>query len=322
MLSKKTILSAVLSALALTLSSGSWAEDFPDKPIRLIVPYSPGGGTDVTARIVAEGIAKYIPQPLLVENRPGASGTVGTMLASREKADGYTLLFGIQATMALNPSLFKAARYQPKEDFDGIALISESPYVITVPGDAGIDNYEQFAAAAGERMTMANGGSAALLASRLLAKQGQLNFSNIPYPGSGAAISDILAGRVNALISSPVSVLPHIEVDTLKPILVTSQERFPALPDTPTAEEVGFDGFKVVGWYGIVAPHGVPQDRLDLLNAAFNKTVNDPDVKMQLEVVGVIPSTAQLSARETSDYIAREYDRWTAEIKEAGLEPQ
>ncbi|MCB1718334.1 MAG: tripartite tricarboxylate transporter substrate binding protein, partial [Candidatus Competibacteraceae bacterium] len=102
----------------------------------------------------------------------------------------------------------------------------------------------------------------------------------------------------------------------------TSQERFPALPDTPTAEEVGFDGFKVVGWYGIVAPHGVPQDRLDLLNAAFNKTVSDPDVKMQLEVVGVIPSTAQLSARETSDYIAREYDRWTAEIKEAGLEPQ
>ncbi|GGF07825.1 tripartite tricarboxylate transporter substrate binding protein [Stappia taiwanensis] len=320
---KRVFLAGVVSAFALAaFPAAQAAEDFPTKPIRLIVPYSPGGGTDVTARIVAEAVAADIGQPVVVENRPGASGTVGTLLAKREKADGYTLLFGIQATMALNPSLFKAASYAPKEDFDGVALISESPYVITVPGKSEINTYEDFAAAASERMTMANGGSAALLAARLLARDADLKVSNIPYSGSGAAISDILAGRVNALISSPVSVLPHVASGALKPILVTSAERYPALPDAPTAQELGFKDFKVVGWYSIVAPAGVPQTRLDRLNAAFNKAVADPATRTHLSEIGVTPSSLNLDAKAVSDYIGREYDLWTAEIAEAGLEPQ
>lgn len=321
MFTKRAILAGFASAFALAaLPAAQAADDFPAEPIRLIVPYSPGGGTDVTARIVAEAVSEDIGQPVVVENRPGASGTVGTLLAAREKADGYTLLFGIQATMALNPSLFKAATYKPKEDFDGVALISESPYVITVPGASDINTYEEFAKAATDRMTMANGGSAALLASRLLARDADLKFSNIPYSGSGAAISDILAGRVDALISSPVSVLPHIESGALKPILATSADRYHALPQTPTADELGFEGFKVVGWYSIVAPKGVPQDRLEKLNAAFNKAVADPKTSQRLSEIGVTPSGLALGQQAVTDYIAKEYDLWTAEIADAGLE--
>lgn len=295
------------------------AGDYPAEPIRLIVPYSPGGGTDTSARIVADGMSKYIDQPVIVENRPGASGTVGTLLAAGEEADGYTILFGIQATMAMNPALFKAAKYSP-EDFDGVAMISESPYLITVPGDSEVDNYEEFAAAAQEGMTMANGGSSALLAARLLAKKADLAFTNVPYPGTGAAISDILSGRVDACISSPVSPLSHIKAGSLKPILVTSMERFHLLPDTPTADELGFEGFKVVGWYGVVAPKGVPRERLDILNEAFNNTVSDPVVNKKLSDVGVVPFKAGWNVDEVTEFIKEEYEFWSAEIKDAGLE--
>ncbi len=323
MLTKRTLLSIAAGALALTVAAPVIARDaFPEKPVRLIVPYSPGGGTDTTARIVADNMKEYLGQPVVVENRPGASGTVGTLLAKQTEADGYTILFGIQATLALNPSLFKSATYNSKEDFSGIAVISESPYVVTVPGDSEISDYEGFAAAATENLTMANGGSAALLAARLLARQADLSFTNIPYSGSGDAISDILAGRVNAMISSPVSVLPHVESGALKPILVTSTDRYAALPDTPTADELGFDGFNVVGWYSVVAPAGVPQERLDVLSDAFNKTIANPDVQAKLESIGVTPSRRGLDSAATTEFIASEVDLWGQEIKDAGIEPK
>lgn len=323
MLTKRTLLSIAAGALALTVAAPVIAQDaFPEKPVRLIVPYSPGGGTDTTARIVADNMKEYLGQPVVVENRPGASGTVGTLLATQAEADGYTILFGIQATLALNPSLFKSATYNSKEDFSGIAVISESPYVVTVPGDSEISDYEGFAAAATENLTMANGGSAALLAARLLARQADLSFTNIPYSGSGDAISDILAGRVNAMISSPVSVLPHVESGALKPILVTSTDRYAALPDTPTADELGFDGFNVVGWYSVVAPAGVPQERLDVLSDAFNKTIANPDVQAKLESIGVTPSRRGLNSAATTEFIASEVDLWGQEIKDAGIEPK
>ncbi|WP_289044209.1 tripartite tricarboxylate transporter substrate binding protein [uncultured Aliiroseovarius sp.] len=323
MITKRTLLSAVVGALALSVAVPAVAEEaFPEKPIRLIVPYSPGGGTDTTARIVADSMSKYVGQPVVVENRPGASGTVGTLLATQAETDGYTILFGIQATLALNPSLFESATYDAKEDFTGIALISESPYVITVPGNSEIDGYQSFAARATENMTMANGGSAALLAARLLARHGNLQFTNIPYSGSGDAISDILAGRVNAMISSPVSVLPHIESGALKPILVTGTERYAALSDTPTADELGYDGFNVVGWYSVVAPVGVPQDRLDILSEAFNNTVTDPNVQEKLLGIGVTPSTRGLDSAGTTAFIASEVDLWSKEIEDAGITPK
>lgn len=318
---RRFLKAAVAGSMVVAAAPSALAQDdYPDKPVRMIVPYSPGGGTDVTARIVADGMSQYLSQPVVVENRPGASGTVGTLLARDADADGYNILFGIQATLALNPSLFASATYSATEDFSGVALLSESPYVITVPGDSEVTDYETFAAAATDNMTMANGGSAALLAARLLAREADLNFTNIPYSGSGDAISDILAGRVNAMISSPVSVLPHVESGALRPILVTSAEAYPALPDTPTAASLGFDGFNVVGWYSVVAPAGVPEDRLEILNAAFVETLADEGVRQRLIDAGVSPSSRGLDAAGTSAFIASEVELWSREIADAGIE--
>lgn len=295
------------------------ADDYPSQPIRLIVPFSPGGGTDVCARIVAEGMSKQIGQPVIVENRPGASGTVGTLLAREEKADGYTLLFGIQATLAMNPMLFKSAKYSP-EEFDAIALLTESPYLIYVSGKSAIKSKEEFLTAAKDRLTLANGGSAAFLAARLLEKRMGVQFAHIPYSGTGPAISDILSGRVEAGISSPVAPLPHIESGAMLPILVTGMNRIPHLPETPTANEMGFKDFNVVGWYGIVAPRGIPRERLETLNKAFNKTVADEKTKERLLAVGLIANTQALNVDEVTEFILAEYELWKEEIKDAGLE--
>lgn len=319
-MSRKISFFVLLALVVLaSASTGFAASDYPSQPIRLIVPFSPGGGTDVCARIVAEGMSKYLDQPVIIENRPGASGTVGTLLARGEKADGYTLLFGIQATLAMNPMLYKSAKYSPKE-FDAVALLTESPYLIYVSGKSEIMNREDFLEASKKRVTLANGASAAYLAARLLEKRMGVQFAHIPYSGTGPAISDILAGRVDACISSPVAPLPHIKSGAMRPILVTGMERIPDLPDTPTANEMGFEGFKVVGWYGVVAPKGVPRDRLEMLNDVFNKTIADEKTKERLLAVGLIPNSDAFKVDDVKKFIDGEYELWAAEIKDAGLE--
>jgi len=322
---KRTIIGAALCAFGVFGGElTAVAQAFPSQPIRLIVPYNPGGGTDVTARILAEALTGILPQPLVIENRPGASGIVGTLLASQAEPDGHTLLFSIQATIALNPSLFHAATYDPAADFDGVALLTDAPYVITVPGTSEITDFRGLIAAAsnGGRFTMANGASAAYLGAELLARETGAQFQHIPYSGTGDAISDILAGRVDALISSPVAVLPHLESGALRAIVSTGANRFPMLPDVTTVQENGIDGFNVSGWYAIAAPAGVPQGRLDVLNAAFNEAIGRADVQERLLQAGVAASLLRLDAAEVSDFFDREITLWSAEIDAAELEKQ
>ncbi|GAA5071501.1 tripartite tricarboxylate transporter substrate binding protein [Roseibacterium beibuensis] len=322
---KRTITTAAICAFGLTAGAqGALAQTFPSEPIRMIVPYNPGGGTDVTARILAEALADVLPQPVVIENRPGASGIVGTVLATTAEPDGHTLLFAIQATVALNPSLFHAATYDAATDLDAVALLTEAPYVITVPGDSAIADLDDLvAAASGEvRFTMANGASAAYLGAALLAAETGATFEHIPYSGTGDAISDALSGRVDALISSPVAVLPHIESGALRAIVNTGANRFPMLPDVPTVQESGIDGFNVAGWYAVAAPAGVPEDRLEILNAAFNEVIAREDVVEQLLQAGVVASPMGLEAAEVSAFFQREIDLWSAEIEAAGIEKQ
>lgn len=322
---KQTLTTAALCAFGLVaVAPGAMAETFPSEPIRLIVPYNPGGGTDVTARILAEALDGVLSQPLVIENRPGASGIVGTILASEAKPDGHTLLFAIQATVALNPSLFHAATYDAAQDLDAVALLTEAPYVVTVPGDSRIESVEDLiATASGDgRFTMANGASAAYLGAELLARETGARFEHIPYSGTGDAISDALAARVDALISSPVAVLPHIESGALRAIVNTGANRFPMLPDVPTVQEGGIDGFNVAGWYAIAAPAGVPQERLDMLNAAFNEVIARPDVAERLLQAGVAASPDAMTAAEVQAFFEREIDLWSGEIEAAGIEKQ
>lgn len=322
---KQNLTYAAVCAFGLIVAApAAIADSFPTQPIRLIVPYNPGGGTDVTARILAEALDGVLPHPLVIENRPGASGIVGTTLATQARPDGHTLLFAIQATIALNPSLFHAATYDPATQLDAVALLTESPYVITVPQSSSVMTLDDLVAAASGagQFTMANGASAAYLGAELLARETGARFEHIPYSGTGDAISDVLAARVNALISSPVAVLPHIESGALRAIVGTGANRFPMLPDVPTVQETGIDGFNVNGWYAIAAPAGVPQERLDMLNAAFNQAIAREDVAARLLQAGVAASPDGLNAAETQAFFHREIALWSAEIEAAGIEKQ
>lgn len=316
---------AALAAAAVMLCASQpvLAQDYPTKPIRFIVPFNAGGGTDVTARIVAGEMSKTLGQPVLVENRPGAQGIAGTKAGAEAAPDGYTIVFVLQATMALNPSLYLATNYDPVKDFEPVAQISESPYVIAVHPSLGVSNIAELVKLAKEnsgKVNYASGAAAAHLSSLLFQRAIGVEMTHIPYSGSGQALTDLLSGRVGVMLSSPVSVLPHIQAGKLKAIGITSAQRSPSLPDVPTVAESGYEGFEVSGWYGIAAPKGTPADIVARLNKAVVDALASPEVKKSLEAAGVEAKSS--SPEELAKLIPSEIERWSALIKEAGIKPE
>ncbi|MGO4706789.1 Bug family tripartite tricarboxylate transporter substrate binding protein [Microvirga sp. 2MCAF38] len=321
---KKLTRIACAAFAAATLQVGAaWAQSYPQQPIRFIVPFSSGGGTDVVARIYADELTKTLGQPVLVDNRPGAEGIVGTSAAAAAAPDGYTILLVLQATMALNPSLYKATNYDPAKDFTPIARISEAPYVVVVHPSLGVTNLSDLvkkAKAEPGKINYASGASAAFLASELMQKTMGIKLTHIPYKGSGPAITDLLSGRVGLMLSSPVSVLPHIKSGKLVALAVTGPQRSQSLPDLPTVAELGYPGFDVVGWYGVAAPRGTSADVTNRLAEAFKAAASKPEVRAHLDRAGVEPSSS--TPQQFSSYIETELERWTGMIKEAGIQPQ
>lgn len=311
-------------AVALGLMGGvGAAQDYPGRPINFVVPFNAGGGTDVTGRIVADAMTKALGQPVLVENRPGAQGIPGTRYVADAAPDGYTIGFVLQATMALNPSLYLATNYDPIADLAPISQISQSPYVIVVNPKLGVKSLEELIALAGEKpgqINYASGAAASHLASLLFQKAVGIEMQHIPYSGSGQAITDLLGGRVDVMLSSPVSILPHIQAGALVPVAVTGSQRTASLPDVPTVAERGFDGFEVAGWYGISAPAGTPDDIIDKLNGVVVQVIADPAVRDSLTAAGVDPKSS--SPEEFAALIAAEHERWTALIEQAGIQPE
>ena len=318
---KKLLAGAVL-ALGL-LGNAASAQDFPTQTINFVVPFNAGGGTDVTARIVAQEMTKILGQPVLVENRPGAQGIPGTRYGADAKPDGHTIVFVLQATMALNPSLYLATNYDPLADFAPVSQISESPYVIVVHPSLGMKDLPGLIALAKEKpgqVNYASGAAASHLASLLFQKAVGIEMNHIPYSGSGQALTDLLSGRVGVMLSSPVSVLPHIQAGALIPIGITGAERSPSLPDVPTVAESGYPGFKVSGWYGISAPKGTPEAVVEKLNQAVVQAIGTESVRNGLIQAGVEPKSSSPAA--FSELIASEYKQWTALIKDAGIKPE
>ncbi len=318
----KVALYAALSSL-LSFSAPAVATEYPSEPIRFIVPFNAGGGTDVVARIVAEAVSKDIGQPMLVDNRPGAQGIVGTKMGAGAKPDGYTATFVLQATMALNPSLYKATHYDPLKDFVPVSQLSSAPYVVVVHPSLGATSIEQLVARAKEesgKINYASGASAAYLASLMFQKTMGIEMTHIPYAGSGQALTDLLAGRVKVMLSSPVSVLPHIQAGTLNALAVTSAKRIASLPEVPTVAELGHPGFEISGWYGVAAPKGTPPEVVEKLNASIQQALATENVRNSLEKAGV--EARGSTPAELGALIASEIDRWSALIKEAGIKAE
>lgn len=312
----------LLSMVAAATPALAQEEAYPKGPIRLVVPFSPGGGTDIVARTLAQHMSTALKESVIVENRPGANGIVGTLQALRAKPDGYTLLLAIEATVAMNPSLYKAATYRTDE-FAPISMVSRQPYVIAAHPSLQVKSLGELVALvkkAPGKLNYASGASAAYLAAEMFKMNAGLDIPNVPYKGSGEAIADVLAGRVPVIIASPVSLMGPIKNGQLKAVAVTSAQRAAILPDVPTIAEQGYADFDVVGWYGISAPKGTPPQIIEKLNSAITAALQSKALQDRFAGAGVTPAGSTAAAFGT--YMVSETERWAKLIQRVGIASQ
>jgi tripartite-type tricarboxylate transporter receptor subunit TctC len=311
---------AVLQAglAALLASPQARAQAYPERPIRLIAPYAPGGSADTLARALAEQMRKELGQPVLVDNKPGGNTAVGAQLAVAAPPDGYTLLVCTGSTVVTNPLLYPKLGYNPGRDLAPVARIAVSPLVVAV--NPGVPSHSlaeliKLARAQPGKLNYASTGTGSLLhlASLFLEAQAGLDMVHIPFNGSAPAISATLAGDVQLFIDSIGSSLPHIKAGKMRALAVTTPERLKVLADVPTVAE-SLPGFDVSAWYGIMAPAKTPPAVIARLNAAIGKAMSDKGFREQFEALGlVIP--ASTTAQAYGDYIRQEQDKWSPIIK-------
>ncbi|MBB3182000.1 tripartite tricarboxylate transporter substrate binding protein [Variovorax sp. Sphag1AA] len=317
-------ISAALAALMLGLASPSWAA-YPDRPVRLIVPFAPGGGTDIVGRQVAERLTTMLKQPFVVENKPGAGAMLGADYVAQAAPDGYTLLMGTSAELTIGPRLTPSiARYDPVKDFAPVALIGVSPNVLVAASGFApktIPEIISYGKANPDRLSYGSGGTGTgpHLAGELLKSMGKLPMTHIPYKGSGPALTDVLAGQTQLMMSTVAPALPFIKSGKLHAIAVTSGKRSPLLPNVPTVAEQGLAGYEAVTWYAVVAPAGVPAEVQERLRNAIAQILQSKEFIDKLAALGVETPEASASAGSLKERIRRELDQWGTVIRDAGI---
>jgi tripartite-type tricarboxylate transporter receptor subunit TctC len=298
------------------------AQSYPSKPIRLIVPFAPGGNVDITARAVAPALGEVLGQPIVVENRPGAGGTIGADAAAKSAPDGYTLLMGSNSTVSVAPALYPKNPYDPVRDFAPVSILASVPFVLVVNPSVPAKNVAELIALARAKpdylsMASAGTGSSNHLVGELFASLTGARLTHIPYKGSGPAQADLTAGQVNVMFDQLTSALPNIKAGKLRALAVTSPTRNPALPDVPTAAEAGIGNFELANITGILAPAGTPPEVIAKLHDACVKVLAMPSVKERLASLGVEPvgsTPAQFAA-----FIRDDYARWRKVVADANV---
>jgi tripartite-type tricarboxylate transporter receptor subunit TctC len=290
------------------------------KPIRLVVPFTPGGTTDILARALAPRMQQALGQNVIVDNRPGAGGSLGADLVARAEADGLTLLMGHIGTLAVNVSLYPKLPYDPLKSFAPVAWVARVPNVLVVNAASGITSLKELIArakASPGKLTYSSGGngSAAHITFEVLKLRAGIFMSHIPYRGTAPSVTDLLGGQVDATFTGAPAVIPHVRSGRLRALAVSSPARIAALPEVPTVAESGYPGFEADQWYGIVAPAGTPADVVTRLNATINKALAAPEVAQQLAAEGALPMHA--TPKAFADLIAAEIPRWK-EVVRAG----
>jgi tripartite-type tricarboxylate transporter receptor subunit TctC len=276
-------------ALALALvARPAWAQDFPSKSIKIVVPYAPGGGADSVARIVAKKVGENIGQPIVIENKGGAGSIVGTDLVAKAEPDGYTLLLGQSGPISINPAVYKTLPYDPVKDFAPITMTTAYPYVLVVNSESPAKTLQEFVALAKSKPGGLNYGSTGVgaanhLVAELFASKAGLRMTHVPYRGTALAVGDLVSGQLDVVFGDPISVLPHIRSGKLRALAVTSLERSPVAPEVPTVAESFNPGFEALAWHGILAPARTPPGVIGKLNAEFVKALADPPTKELLE---------------------------------------
>jgi tripartite-type tricarboxylate transporter receptor subunit TctC len=281
-------LAAILAASAALATSTARADDYPSRPIKLIVPYAAGGGADSVARIVAKRVSETIGQPIIIENRGGAGSIIGTEVVQKADPDGYTLLLGQSGPISINPAIYRNLRYDPVKDFAPVTMTTAYPYVLVVNPKLPAKDLREFVALAKAKPGEFNYGTTGVgaanhLVSELFNGKAGLKMTHIPYRGTALAVTDLIAGQVTMVFADPISALAHIQAGTLRALAVTSKERSPVAPEVPTIAESGYPGFDAIAWHGILAPARTPPAIVKKLNDEIVKALKDPDTKALLE---------------------------------------
>ncbi|HEY3074017.1 MAG TPA: tripartite tricarboxylate transporter substrate binding protein [Burkholderiales bacterium] len=301
-----------IALLALFWAVVAHAQQFPAKPIHLIVPFPPGGGNDTVARAIAQQLGPDLGQPVVIDNRPGAGGSVGAELAARAPADGYTLFLAGVGSHAVNPNLHAKLPYDPVKDFAPITLVASAPSVLVVnPGVPArtVAEFTSYARAHPGKLNYASNGngSAAQLAAAMYESMAGVRMVHVPYKGIAPALTDLLSGEVQLMFGTIVALVPHIQAGKLRALAVTSRKRSSLLTEVPTLAESGLPDYEAGSWYGILAPAGTPREVIDRLHAAIVKALRQPDVSKRLAAEGaeVIGSTPDEFAAHIKSEIAR-----------------
>src|SRR5712691_9971787 len=295
----KRVYSLLLSAAFLAGTTWVAAQEYPSRPVRLIVPFAPGGGNDIVARAIAQHLSASFGRQFVVDNRAGAGGVIGAELAAKSPPDGYTLFLGGVGSHAVNPNLHSRLPYDPVKDFAAIALIASAPSVLVVHPSLPARTLAEFTALAktspGRINYASNGnGSSAQLAAVLYESMAGVQMVHVPYKGLAPALVDLLAGEVQAMFSSVVAIVPNIKAGRLRALAVTGKRRTALLPEVPTLDESGLPGYEAGSWYGILAPAGTPQAIVAKLHEAIVRALAQPEVRERLvsegaEVIGSTP---------------------------------
>lgn len=322
----KKIRKALLVSMALAASTGAiqlaQAQTYPSKPIKLIVPFAPGGATDSVGRIVAEYLGTRLGEPIVVENRGGAGGTIGSAAAARSAPDGYTLLLGTAETFGIAENMFKDLPFDAGRDFTPVALATRIPSVFAVNPTVQANDMKGFIALAKGKSGKYNIGSPGIgtniqLIGELLKSRFQLNLIHVPYKGGGQAMADLLAGQIQIMPSALSVAAPHIKAGKLRALAVTGPTRSPLLPQVPTMAEAGIPDFVVGGWFGVLAPAGTPQTVLDRLEKEMVAIGKIPEFKEKMLNLGGEGDV--IAGKEFAAFITHETKRWKDIVQAAGI---
>ncbi len=324
--SSRRRIQAVLAGLGLGIiacSIGTSAHaQYPQQPIRLLVPASPGGTTDIAARLLADPLGRLLGQTVVVENRPGASGSIATQAVARSAADGYTLLFQNSSFHVITPQISTGTQWDPRKDFVAVAHVLRAPQVVVVNADLPVRSLSELVQYGRDnpgKLNYASSGVGSMqhVGAEMLNQMGGTRFTHIPYKGTGVALTDLLSGAVDFTITTPPPLLQHLEQGKLRALAITSDERLPSLPDVPTVAQAGMPDLQASSWLAVYAPAGTPAAVADKLARAIETVVQQPAFREKSDALGA--QAFYMGPSELTAYTLAEYERWGAIVRAAGI---
>lgn len=319
---KQWIAAAAIAVVpALSLAADPW----PNKPITYVVPFAPGGNTDTLARIIGPKVSTALGQPVVIENKPGAGGNIGSDFVAKAKPDGYTILGGTISSHAINASMYPNMPYDPIKNFEPITVLGQAPLLLVVPADSPYKTVKDLLDAAKAKpgslsFASAGNGTSPHLAGELLKSSAKIQATHVPYKGSGPAVTDLLAGHVQFMFDTALIVGGHIKAGKLRPLAVTSSKRTSLFPDVPTLAEAGVPGYEIGSWQAVYAPAGTPKPIVERLNAEIVKALKSPDVAERFAGLGMEP-VANTPA-QMAEFNKAEVAKWAKIVKEANIKAE